>query len=541
MTHASAFLTGPAFLEAESSKHLQTLSHNPPDLAASGFLTPGRIENMVATGAGWTYSYAFQRINDAVMEGLLALAKERKVIEQMEAMQKGELANFIEGFPSDRRMVLHTAVRDLFGSKPLSEAAKKASDISKLEHEKLEACMAEIDRENHFTDMIFVGIGGSQLGPQAFCEALSPIKSSRRVNFVANVDPFEANVVLKNVELAHSLVVIVSKSGSTLETATNEEFLRKAFLAAKLDPKNHFIAVTSPKSKMDDVSRYRAVFHIPEYVGGRFSSSSMVGGLPISFLAGYETYRAFMKGAHQMDLVALEKDPRKNLPLLAALFGIWNRNFLKLPTVALATYCQKLRLFPAHIQQVDMESNGKRVDRFGKTCSFETGPHIYGGAGTIVQHSFFQLLHQSAKSEALHEFIGFTDAGALVDLVYKNTTSQEKLVANMLAQVLALATGQKNDNPNKVFPGNRPSTLLLAKTLTPETVGALLSFYEHKIAFQGFIWGINSFDQEGVQLGKTLADEILGITAAHHEKKAHEPSLLPDAMLALVHKVHGKK
>jgi glucose-6-phosphate isomerase len=541
MPTTNVFLAPPAFLNAENTKLLQKYCQNPPDLTHKGFLNPERIAKMTARGAGWTYSYAFQRVDDAIMEGLLHLAKERKVFEQMEAMQKGEMANFIEGFPSDRRAVLHTAERDLFGSKPLSEAVRKARELAMQEHKKLEAFMAEIDREDHFTDMIFVGIGGSLLGPQAFCEALAPQKCSRRVSFVANVDPFDVNAVLKNVTLSHALVVIVSKSGSTQETATNEEFLRREFIRAKLDPKNHFIAVTSPKSKMDDSTRYRAIFYIPEYVGGRFSASTKGAGLPISFLSGFSTFDAFLKGAHAMDLVALEKDPLKNLPLLAALLGIWNRNFLKLPVVAIATYCQRLRLLPAHIQQVDMESNGKRIDRCGRTCKFETGPHVYGGAGTIIQHSFFQLLHQSSKSEVLHEFIGLLDAPELEDIVYKGTTSQEKLVANMLAQILALAIGQANSNPNKVFPGNRPSTMLIAETLTPEVLGALLAFYEHKIAFQGFIWGINSFDQEGVQLGKTLADEILGIIGARREKKAHAPSPLADSLLTLVDGVAAKK
>lgn len=209
-----------------------------------------------------------------------------------------------------------------------------------------------------------------------------------------------------------------------------------------------------------------------------------------------------------MDRLALENEPSKNLPLLAALLEIWNHNFLHIQTCAVIPYSQALWRFTAHLQQLDMESNGKQIDKQGHFVDFATGPIIWGEAGTNAQHSFYQLIHQGTIPICL-EFIGFKENQTGTDFVYEGTTSQQKLLANLFAQAIALATGQKNENPNKVFLGNRPSFILLGKRLTPYALGALLAFYEHKVAFQGFIWNINSFDQEGVQLGKVLANRII--------------------------------
>ncbi|HUD02257.1 MAG TPA: glucose-6-phosphate isomerase, partial [Rhabdochlamydiaceae bacterium] len=223
---------------------------------------------------------------------------------------------------------------------------------------------------------------------------------------------------------------------------------------------------------------------------------------------GIETYLDFLRGAHEMDLVALETDPGKNLPLIGALLGIWNRNFLNLPTVAIIPYAQALARFPAHLQQLDMESNGKHINKEGKVVDYNTGPIIWGEPGTNGQHSFFQMIHQGTTIIPL-EIIGFKETQYGEDLLVQGSYSQEKLLSNLFAQAIALAQGQDNPNPNKVFTGNRPSSILLAQKLDPFTIGKLLAYYEHKVVFQGFIWNINSFDQEGVQLGKKLATEMI--------------------------------
>jgi glucose-6-phosphate isomerase len=244
----------------------------------------------------------------------------------------------------------------------------------------------------------------------------------------------------------------------------------------------------------------------------------MVGGVMLGFLLGFPAFKEILRGAHEMDHHALTADPASNLPLLSALLGIWNRNFLRYPTVAIIPYSQALLRFPAHLQQLDMESNGKRIDKSGHPVDFSTGPVIWGEPGTNGQHSFYQLIHQGTDVVPL-EFIGFQKSQYGHDLEIQHTTSQEKLLSNLFAQSIALAIGQKSSNPNKAFLGNRPNRILLAEKLDPYTLGALLSYYENKVAFQGFIWNINSFDQEGVQLGKVLATKMLSLFSAKREGK----------------------
>ncbi len=234
----------------------------------------------------------------------------------------------------------------------------------------------------------------------------------------------------------------------------------------------------------------------------------MVGAVVFGFYLGIRQVTEFLEGASIIGHQAEEKNILANIPLLLALIGIWNHNYLGCPTVAILPYSQALHRFPAHLQQCDMESNGKSIDRNGKTVAIKTGPIIWGEPGTNGQHAFYQLLHQGTEVVPA-EFIGFKQSQYELDLVVEGSTSQEKLKANLLAQVVAMAVGQPSENPNRNFPGNRPSSLLMAKKLTPMVMGALLAAYEAKIVFQGFAWNINSFDQEGVQLGKVLATSFL--------------------------------
>ena len=535
------FLDTPSFEKTKAFENLKTLAAQPLDLTKEGVITTQRIASMIAKGAGYTFLYGFERITEDTLQTLVSLAAERKALEQMQAMQSGEIVNFIEGFESEKRAVLHTAMRDIFDNPNPGKEASKARELVIKEHEKLKNFIQKLDAEKRYSEMIFVGIGGSELGPRALFHGLSFYqRKDRKIHFIGNVDPDDVALTLAKADLTKSLVVVISKSGTTLETSTNEEFLRKEFTKQGLDPKQHFISITMPKTPMDDLTRYLACFHVWDYVGGRYSATSMVGGLLISFGVGYKEYLELLKGAHDMDLVALKSNPKENLPLLGALIGIWNRNFLGYPTVGIIPYAQVLHRFPAHLQQCDMESNGKRIDRKGHACSFDTGPIIWGEPGTNAQHSFYQMIHQGTTTVPL-ELIGFTSSQGNLDFEWKGTTSQEKLMSNLFAQAIALATGQKSANPNKVFPGNRPTSLLLAKKLTPYALGALLSHYENKIAFQGFIWGVNSFDQEGVQLGKVLADRQLDLFAARRgvsdASKKHEPFPLGEALLKIAGEV----
>ena len=496
------------FSEFSSVEKLNHLAESVPDLTEDGALTPKRIEQMVAKSLGLTLYYGTERVNEEVMDTLVELSKEAHVMEKMRAMQEGEVINKIEGYESENRMVLHTAMRDFFDRRVESPPAKEAAELAYAELQKLKPFLEEI-KSQEFTDLIQIGIGGSELGPKAIYLSIEAFrKEGRNVRFISNVDPDDTARVLSEVDLSQTLIVIVSKSGTTLETLTNEEIVRQKLVAAGLTPKNHLIAVTGKGSPMDDPSKYRESFYMWDYVGGRYSATSMVGCVMLGFAIGMEKLLEFLKGASAMDKVAMEEDPYQNLPLLSALLGIWNHNFLKLPTCAIIPYSQAMQRFPAHLQQCDMESNGKRIDKEGNAVDYWTGPIIWGEPGTNGQHSFYQLIHQGTIPVPI-EFIGFEHSQYEQDVEFKGTTSQEKLLSNLFAQSIGLATGQKSDNPNKFFPGNRPNRILLASKCDPYTMGAILSYYENKVAFQGFIWGINSFDQEGVQLGKVLANKII--------------------------------
>lgn len=503
------------FLQFKSIEKLKALSQKPIDFSAPNTLTPERIQKMKLNGVGFQFFYAAERVTEEVLDALYALAAEARVQEKMTAMQAGEKINKIEGFESENRSVLHTSMRDQFDHQQTAKAAKEAAAKAAAELKKLEKFLEKIG--NKYTDLIQIGIGGSDLGPRALYMAMQAFqKPDRRVHFISNVDPDDANAVLNQVDLKKTLVVVVSKSGSTLETLTNEEFVRTRVAKMGLDPKDHFIAVTGEKSPMDNPNRYLASFYIWDFVGGRYSATSMVGAVMLGFALGFHGFMEILKGAHEMDRHALTADLRSNLPLLSALLGIWNRNFLHHPTVAIIPYSQALLRFPAHLQQLDMESNGKRIDKSGQPVHFSTGPIIWGEPGTNGQHSFYQLIHQGTDIVPL-KFIGFKKSQYPNDLEIRQTMSQEKLLSNLFAQSIALAVGQENANPNKFFPGNRPNRILLAQRLDPRTLGALLAFYEHKVAFQGFIWNINSFDQEGVQLGKVLANKMISLFKAKRE------------------------
>jgi glucose-6-phosphate isomerase len=503
------------FLDYPSVKKLRELAKSPFDLTS---LTPKRVQEYVALSSSFKLLYGTERVDRTVMEGLQELAQESQALKKMSAMQEGEVVNQIENYPSEDRAALHTATRDFFTDPRPSPDAKEAAKEARREIDKLRAFMERVDSDEKFSQMIMIGIGGSDLGPRANYHALEYLKKpGREVFFVSNVDPDDAALVLRQADLEKCLVLVVSKSGKTLETAVNEEFIKSGFREQGLNPKDHFISITTPGSPLDNPENYLESFYVWDWVGGRYSTTSAVGGVMLSFAFGFDAFWQFLEGAHAMDQAALNPDLNKNIPLLTALLGIWNRNFLGYPTVALIPYSQALSRYPAHIQQVEMESNGKSVDRFGQFVDFDTGAVIWGEPGTNAQHSFFQMIHQGTSVIPV-SMVGFTNNQCGQDLLYEGTTSQQKLLANLFAQVIALAVGQKSDNPNTVFPGNRPTHILLGEQLNPYSLGALLALYEHQVAFRGFIWGINSFDQEGVQLGKVLAGKIVDCFAAQNGK-----------------------
>ncbi len=503
-------------------KKLEELVRTPYDLTAPDALSGERIERYAAAAAGLDFLYATQRIDDQVLDCLQRLADEAGLVDQFIAMKNGRFMNRIEGYESENRKVLHTASRDIFGDHPhnpeaTSQAREQLTRLKKFLDELAQGKIVN-HRGESFTSMVQVGIGGSDLGPRALYLALKEYQSpGRSARFIANVDPDDAAEVLEGADLSRTLFNVVSKSGTTLETLTNERLVRSALEKKGLDPARHLVSVTGAGSPMDDPRQYLRSFHMFDYIGGRYSVTSMVGGVTLGFALGYEAFVEILRGANEVDREAEKRDISSNLPLRMALIGVWNRNFLGHSTVAVLPYSQALLRFPAHLQQCDMESNGKSVTREGRQVSWSTGPIIWGEPGTNGQHAFYQLLHQGSTIVPA-EFIGFRQSQYGRDIEVDGTTSQQKLAANMLAQALALAKGQKNNNPNKRFPGNRPSSILIGDRLTPYSMGALMALYENKIAFQGFCWNINSFDQEGVQLGKVLAGVMLEEMAAQNRK-----------------------
>ncbi len=515
-------LAAQTFRQYKATHVLKNLASHPFDLTVPGNLTEERLERYSAQAGEFKLLYGTERVDDDVLQALKELAQEAHLLEKMEAMQNGEIINKIDGYPSENRMVLHTAMRDFFMHPKEGTEAKKAAKAAKQECEKLRNFMAKVDEEEKFTDIVQIGIGGSDLGPRALYMAMRAFqKPGRQAHFISNVDPDDAAQVLHEIDPKRTLVIVVSKSGSTLETLTNEELVRNRFKEAGCKPEEHFIAVTGEKSPMDNPQRYVASFYIWDFIGGRYSATSMVGAVMLAFAIGYDQFMNILKGAHEMDRIALNHDFHQNLPMLGAMLGVWNRNFLHYPTVAVLPYSQALLRFPAHLQQCNMESNGKRIDKRGNPVDFDTGPIVWGEPGTNGQHSFYQLIHQGTNVVPI-DFIGFRESQYHDDLNIQGSTSQEKLLSNLFAQSIALSKGQKSDNPNKVFPGNRPNNVLLAKRLDPFTLGSLLSYYENKIAFQGFCWNINSFDQEGVQLGKVLANKIIDRFKAKRQGKKVE-------------------
>jgi glucose-6-phosphate isomerase len=509
----------PMFATTRAHGLLEQLARHPHDLTGDGGLFAERIERMRSRACGLDLLYAAQRVTPEVLAALTELARETEAVGRFRDLMGGAVLNRIEGHESENRRVLHFVSRHLFDDLPDRPEARLPADAladARQEAAKLERFLGDMEhgrignaRGEPFTDMINVGIGGSDLGPRALYLALQPWRfRDRKVHFLSNVDPDDAAQVLRQVRLSHTLVNVVSKSGSTVETRANEQVLRRAFREAGVDSAPHFVCVTAAGSPMDKAAGFREKFHMYDYIGGRYSATSVVGGVSLGFGLGFDAFHELLRGAREMDLASLDLDLGTNLPLLMALLGVWNRNFLGLPTLAVLPYSQALSRFTAHLQQLDMESNGKSVTRTGDPVAWDTAPVVWGEPGTNGQHAFFQLLHQS-RTVVPCEFIGFRESQYSEDLAVDGSTGQQKLMANLLAQVLALAVGQASPNPNRSFPGNRPSLVLIGQRVDPRTVGRLLALYENKVAYQGFIWGINSFDQEGVQLGKVLADRLL--------------------------------
>lgn len=499
----------------ETFKALSEVKHVKLAEAMSGAEGAERVKKYsVPMAEGFSYNFAAKQVDDEVLGALKALAEEAQLAEKFEELYNGAVMN-----TGENRLVLHQLTRGQLGNEV------EADGVDKREfYVKQQARIAEFANKVHngeitnaagekFTTVVQIGIGGSDLGPRAMYLALENWAKKNntlkmKAQFISNVDPDDAAAVLNAVDVAHALFVLVSKSGTTLETLTNESFVKEALKKAGLDASKHMIAVTSETSPLAKSDDYLAAFFMDDYIGGRFSSTSAVGGAVLSLAFGPDVFAQFLEGAAAEDKLSANKNVMENPEMLDALIGVYERNVLGYPGTAVLPYSQALSRFPAHLQQLDMESNGKSVNRFGEPVDYPTGPVIFGEPGTNGQHSFYQLLHQGTDIVPL-QFVGFRNSQIGTDIEIQGSTSQQKLCANVAAQIVAFACGKSDDNRNKNFEGGRPSSIIIGDSLTPKSLGALLAHFENKIMFQGFLWNVNSFDQEGVQLGKVLAKRVL--------------------------------
>ena len=497
----------PDLDKTSSYKLLKKLSRKPISLL--NLLNKDRIEKYQTENAGLTYSYATSLVNDKVIDALQKLAGNAHVWERYEDIQSGKIMN-----PSEGRMVLHHKTRNPIDRGMYGEEQKKIAEFAN----KIRSGEIRSASGAPFTTIVQIGIGGSFLGPQAVYSALERYESNKetpnkplKTHFISNVDPDDANHVLNQIDIKKTLFVVVSKSGTTQETLTNMAFVKekaKQLGLAEKDLSKHFVAVTGKGSPMDNPKQFLSSFYIDDHIGGRYSVTSAVGGTVLSLAYGPEVFEKFLQGAAQMDEAAKSKDIRKNMAILDAGISVWERNFLGFPMKDISPYSSALNSFADHLQQLYCESNGKSVNFYGNPIKYQTGTMIFGKPGTDSQHSYFQKLHQGSDVIPMQLIIG-KNPQIKKDLSTFGSSSQEKLIANMVAQMVALGKGKTGKNAYEFFTGNRPTSMICYDQLTPKTLGALLAHYENKTMFESFLQNLNAFDQPGVELGKKLTTELL--------------------------------
>jgi glucose-6-phosphate isomerase len=497
---------------AQASNHLRQLLQD-----------PRRPEDFSLSGGGLFYDFACQRINRETLALLYALADQAGIRETFRRMLGGGKVNTTEN-----RAALHTACRDLSTAPIFLDGRDVKPDLVRV-REEIRDFAAQVHSGRiagaggrPFAHVVVIGIGGSYLGTEFVATALAAwAQKGIRLHFLANVDIDNFGSVAAAIDPETTLWVVISKSYTTPETAANAALAAEFMQSRGLDPSRHLVTVTSQGSPGDDPANpVLKTFHMFDYIGGRYSVSSAVGGVPLSLLLGYERFVEFLEGAEEMDRHAADADPRANLPLTAALIAIWNNNFLGYPARAVIPYADALRKLAAHVQQLNMESNGKAVTTGGEPPAGETGVLIFGEPGTNAQHSFFQLAHQGRPLPI--EFIGVLRPHySEFQTATPGVSNHQELWANLLSQPLALAQGRSHVDPARRFPGNRPSSTLLLEDLSPRNVGRLLAFYEAQTVFEAFVWGINPFDQFGVELGKTMASGIRAAMAARNRDPEH--------------------
>jgi len=473
------------------------------------------------------FDYSKNLIDENSLKSLLDLAKQSGLDNRIEDMFGGSEINFTE-----KRAVLHTALRNK-SKNPVFVDGKDIMPAIIAVQEKMKSFSQNIRNGNWkgftgdtITDVVNIGIGGSDLGPAMVCSALKHFSSQNiNIHFVSNVDGTDLAETIKGLNPNQTLFIIASKTFTTLETLTNAISAKDWFLsntdADQKDLKHHFVALSTNKSACAEFGiPEENMFEFWDWVGGRYSLWSAIG-LSIAIYVGYDNYNRLLEGAYAVDMHFKDTPFERNIPVLMGLLGIWYYNFMGLRTHAIIPYDQYLARFPEFLQQLDMESNGKYIDSSGNQVQYSTGAVVWGTAGTNAQHSFFQLIHQGTQKIPVDFIVPCTSHNNISD-------HHSKLIANCLAQSEALMTGKGKELvlwelkkaglsekeiadilPHKVFNGNIPSNTFLIRKISPANLGALIAIYEHKVFVEGVIWNINSFDQWGVELGKQLAGKIL--------------------------------
>ncbi|MBT3312514.1 MAG: glucose-6-phosphate isomerase [Desulfobacterales bacterium] len=482
-----------------------------------------RLNNFSNKGSNIFFDYSRHRVNKMTMDLLFELAENRKAIELFNAMTKGEKVNNTEN-----RAALHTATRSFSSDSIIVDDINIMLETREVRN-KIKTFATKVhsgeitgSTGKRFKHIVVIGIGGSYLGSEFVAHSLKANADRNiKIHFLANVDIHNFGAIITEIEPETTLWVVISKTYTTAETMANVKQATVFMEGKGLDPSKHFVTVTSKNSPGDDpASPVLETFHMFDYIGGRYSVTSAVGGVPLSLYIGYENFEEFLKGAEEMDLHANNSPPEQNLPLIAALISIWNNNFLGYQAQGIIPYATPLSKLAPHVQQLYMESNGKSVTKTGEELDVSSGLIIFGEPGTNAQHSFFQLAHQGRSFPI--DFIG------VVNPQYKEykskskgVTNHQELWANLISQPSALAIGKDDPKKAKYFSGNRPSSTILIEDLSPANIGRLLSFYEARTVFEAFIWGINPFDQFGVELGKVLATDIRNEISEKNNKNNH--------------------
>ncbi|MEO0404576.1 MAG: glucose-6-phosphate isomerase, partial [Bacteroidota bacterium] len=528
-----------SFHKLASFFRLQELSQQHADLDMRDLFNAdsNRAEQFSMDLEGMFLDYSKNRIDSEIWNALISLSEEAKVQEGIRAMFNGEHINQTED-----RAVLHVALRMQEGEELIYKGQNIIEDVVAVRKK----CFEFADKVHsgahlgatgrHLTDVVNIGIGGSDLGTVMVHQALQQEEAKLNAHFVSNVDGFHLEQTLSKLDPETTLVVVVSKTFTTQETMANAG-AAKDWLVNALGEKavgSHFIAVsTNISGAVDFGIDEQNIFGFWNWVGGRYSLWGAVG-MSVILAYGAEVFTQLLEGARSMDKHFRDSKSKENMPVILALLGIWYNNFLDADSHAILPYAQGLNRFPAYLQQADMESNGKRNQKDGAVVNFETGPIIWGEAGTNGQHAFYQLIHQGTKLIPC-DFIG------VIDPMSSYESHHKKLLANCIAQSEALMQGKSREvafkelvsagkeesearklSPFKEFPGNRPSNTLLLDKLTPRNVGKLIALYEHKIFVQGWLWNVYSYDQWGVELGKILAKNILENTDIQHDASTNQ-------------------